>query len=127
MLKISPQQMTLIKDSTRESVAQALALALRPKYDGVFQFYSQAQLNTWVIEQLLYLESHNIVGEDTTKGIIELLAVFGARFERCEDPSWALDIIENAQEDENRRYVKLLRATTQQFDLASATDHITQR
>ena len=115
MLKINPQQMTLIKDATRQSVAQAIALALRPKYDGIFQFYTQAQLNTWVVDQLRYLESHNIVGEDTTRGILDLLAVFGARFERCEDPSWALEIIENSQEDENRRYLKLLRNTAEQL------------
>ncbi len=109
MLTIRQAQIDTMMLGTKENAAKLIALRLQETLP-FFQHYSEPQLNHWVSMQIDYLEALKIQAKDNVDTIIDIIALHGEKFERCPDPSWALSILENAQESESIRAIMLQRA-----------------
>jgi len=116
MLTIRPSQVAVLEEQKLKNTAHDLAIILRKKHPRVFQFYTDQQLVTWTINQLRYLKALDINTDDSINRIINLLAIFGAQFERCTDAQWALDIIEKENFDADQKAALLCNEAQKQLN-----------
>ena len=115
MLKIRQSQVHILNDARRRDVATELGISLQHRHPGAFQFYTRAQMTTWVLRQLDYLQQHKVDTRYAVEGLLEMFALFGERFERCADPSWALDIIEFPDYHSDKKYDLLMHEAEKVF------------
>ncbi|WP_143247595.1 hypothetical protein [Agaribacterium haliotis] len=93
MLQFTETQIAALEANKKADNAAEKAKVLRSRYARVFEFYSDPQLENWVKRQFDYFEHTSIDTQSATEQILDLFAVFGERFERCEKNDWALDIL----------------------------------
>ena len=108
MLKIRQAQLDVLHQRRYNTLIEGLSHKLREKHSRVFQYYTHPQLNTWVRNQIETLKKHGIQTKYAVEGILELLALFGENFERCQDARWAQKIIEHKRYDADTKYNFLL-------------------
>ncbi|PKF63508.1 hypothetical protein CW745_01260 [Psychromonas sp. psych-6C06] len=114
MLTIRQEQISVMMQDKQSLISATLSNALKGL--PFFQFYSSKQLQIWVSKQIDYLAALNIHEKENVENILELLAMHGENFERCDDPSWALTIIEDINTHEGIRAVMLKRAHQEYLD-----------
>lgn len=115
MLKIRQAQIDILEQNSLQHHVRMLSLALREKYTWVFQYYSSEQMESWVARQIEYLKNNNIETQYAIEGILELFALFGEKFERCEDPSWGIAIIEKKRCSADTKYDLLMNKAEKMF------------
>ncbi len=109
MLRLRPQHMILLQQDQQRQTSRRIAADLRVQYAPIFQFYSAAQMEVWVSRQIDYLAEYKITEKHTCLAFIKLFALFGERFERCADPTWARVILQKTTENEQIRLLKISR------------------
>ncbi len=109
MLTIRKAQIDIMMQDKKATASLLIARKLR-ETGPFFQHYTDMQLQHWVSRQIDYLADLNIHEKDNVHSIIDIIALYGGKFERCADPSWALSIIENLTHHEGIRAILLQRA-----------------
>ena len=107
MLVIRQSQIDSMMQNKKQTVAAALAQTIKSEHEAIFQFYNADNMCIWVIRQLEWLKTWKIEEKQNTTKILNILALFGELFERCPDPSWALDILTDTSQSETVRCIKL--------------------
>lgn len=102
MLVIRQSQIDAMLIRQKNTAAYSLSLSLKEQ-SPFFQYYTDEQLQNWVTKQIDYLASLRIDDKESVISIIEIMALYGDKFERCPDPSWALEIIENVDRNQSFR------------------------
>ncbi len=108
MLTIRQEQIDTMMQPQLNSITLSIGLELQQRYPLFFQYYTNEQLQTWVAKQINYLKRLNITGKSNVETIIDIIALHGENFERCPDPSWAIEILENAERNESNRCLSLV-------------------
>ncbi|PKG83066.1 hypothetical protein CXF85_12015 [Colwellia sp. 75C3] len=116
MLTIRQAQIDLMMIDKQQNIALTMGLHLQNKHPAIFQFYNETQMQVWVSRQLNDLTLWNFFEKENIEAIIEIIALLGERFERCEDTSWAFKIIEDNSSTETIRRIKLQRASKNQLN-----------
>ena len=119
MLTIRQTQIDLMMKDKQQDAALVMGKNLQLKYPALFQFYNETQLQTWVTRQLSDLTQWNFFEKDNVEAVIEVIALFGERFERCDDPSWALKIVKDTESNETIRRIKLQRTSKRNLNSSS--------
>jgi len=109
MLTIRQRQIDAMMLDKKATAALLIARKLQ-ETGTFFQHYTDMQLQHWVSRQIDYLAALNIHEKNNVQSIIDIIALYGEKFERCADPSWALSIIENLTHHEGIRAILLQRA-----------------
>lgn len=109
MLTIRKAQIDVMMQEKQLTAATIIADSLQ-KNVSFFQYYSVCQLQAWVSRQIDYLAQLNIYEKINVEEIIDVIAQHGEQFERCADPTWALSILEDTQNNEGIRAILLKRA-----------------
>lgn len=115
MLKIRQAQLDILEQNSLQQHVRRLSLALQEKYPWVFQYYSKEQMDRWVARQIEYLRKNNIDTQYAIEGILELFALLGESFERCEDPSWGITLIEKKGYSADKKYDLLMSKAKKVF------------
>lgn len=110
MLTIRQQQIDLMMQPRLDDITLTLANEIKQRYPVFFQYYTPNQRQNWVAQQIDYLKQLNIIEKANVEKTIDLLALHGANFERCPDPTWATEILEDAKRNESIRCIALLEA-----------------
>ena len=113
MLVIRQPQIDAMLARQKNEAANILAQSLR-EHSPFFQYYTDKQLQQWVIKQIDYLANLGISDKGNVVSIIEIIALYGDKFERCADPTWALEIIEDTERNEGFRATSLQYAHKKQ-------------
>ncbi len=108
MLTIRQEQIDTMMQPQLDKHTLAMGKAIQQHYPVFFQYYTNEQLQAWVAKQINYLKRLNIIGKSNVETIIDIIALHGENFERCPDPSWAIEILENAERNESNRCLSLV-------------------
>jgi len=115
MLTIREEQIAILSKRQQSQISIQIAADLRHRFLPIFQYYSDEQLQRWVKKQIDLCSGLNITGKQNVLDCIDFFAYFGERFERCDDPNWALEILENKSANEDIRVEKIKRKSEHEF------------
>jgi len=124
MLTIRQQQIDTMMQPQLEKHTLTMGKTIQQHYPVFFQYYTTVQMQYWVAKQVDYLYTLNIVEKNNITTIVDIIAQHGEQFERCSDPTWGLEILENVERSESLRCVTLVDAHEEYLNntIESASD-----
>lgn len=99
MLQLKTEQLQALQVEQKKRSALPKAKEIRERFADFFPFYTDQQLELWVLRQFDYLESVQIDSQAALDQIMDMFALYGEKFERCDSNAWALDILSNPHHD----------------------------